>query len=219
VSETPPTRAGAASGETPGRSRRPPAVTWTHPNLHRILDEVPVGTRSLLDAGTGPGIVGALCRIYRDVDRLVGIDVHGPYLGRARRHHLYDELHERSLDDLPLPFGDGAFDVATCVEVIEHLPRQRGEALLDELERVARRVVVTTPNWFFEQHGFDDNPYQRHVSLWRERDFLRRGYRVVGIGGMKILGRPVRWLSTALGPLTLRMPRLSTMILCVREEG
>lgn len=194
-----------------------PDITWTHRGLHRILDAVPVDARSLLDAGCGPGIMGALCRLYRETDRQVAIDVYPPYLERVRRHALYDEVLERSLEALPLPFEDGEFDVATCVEVIEHLPRESGEALLGELERVARRVVVTTPNWFFDQEALDENPHQRHVSLWRERDFQRRGYRVSGLGGLKVLGRHVPYVSTALGPLTLRAPRLSTAILCVRE--
>lgn len=194
-----------------------PEITWTHRGLHRILDAVPVETRTLLDAGCGPGIIGALCRIYRDTEHQVAIDVYEPYLERVKRHDLYDEVLTRSLEDLPLPFEDRAFDVATCVEVIEHLPRASGEALLDELERVAGRVVVTTPNWFFDQDELDDNPYQRHVSLWRERDFQQRGYRVLGLGGMKLFGRHVPYLSSALGPLTLKAPRLSTTILAVRE--
>jgi 2-polyprenyl-3-methyl-5-hydroxy-6-metoxy-1,4-benzoquinol methylase len=194
-------------------------LSFTHRSLHRMLDAIPVTTRSLLDAGCGPGIIGALCRLYRRIDRLVGIDVYEPYLERARRHDLYDELIRRSLTDLPLPFADGEFDVVTCIEVIEHLPRETGAALLAELERVGRRVVVSTPNWFFDQELLDGNPHQRHLSLWRERDFQRRGYRVTGMEGMKLFGRHVPYLSSVLGPLTLRMPRWATMILCVRDAG
>jgi 2-polyprenyl-3-methyl-5-hydroxy-6-metoxy-1,4-benzoquinol methylase len=192
-------------------------LTFTHRSLYRMLDAIPVTTRSLLDAGCGPGIIGALCRLYRSVDRQVGIDVHEPYLERARRHDLYDELIQRSLTDLPLPFGTLEFDVVTCIEVIEHLPRDQGGMLLAELERVGRRVVVSTPNWFFDQEPLDGNPHQRHLSLWGARDFQQRGYRVIGMEGMKLFGRHVPYLSTVLGPLTLRMPRLATMILCVRD--
>lgn len=193
-----------------------PEITWTHPGLPRILDAIPEGVTSLVDVGCGPGIVGALCRVYRDPARTVGVDAHDPYLERVRRHRLYDELVRWRLEEAPLPFGDGEFEVATCIEVIEHLPRDAGERLLDELERIAARVVVSTPNWFFDQEELDGNPLQRHRSLWRERDFAARGYTVTGVGGMKILGRHVRFLSALLGPATLRFPRLSTLILCVR---
>lgn len=195
-----------------------PDITWTHPNLHRVLNAIPTDTRSILDAGSGPGIIGALCRIYRECERVTAIDIHEPYLKKTRECNLYDEYLRRALDDLPLPFDDGEFDVATCIEVIEHLPTDVGLALLSELERVARRVVVTTPNRFFEQDHLDGNPYQQHLSLWRERDFKRRGYSVAGIGGMKIFGRRVKYLSAALGPLTLKAPRLSTAILAIKDR-
>lgn len=194
-----------------------PDMTWTHPALPRILDAIPEGARTLLDAGCGTGVVGALCRVYREPTRLVGIEIHEPYLARCRRMGFYDEYLHRSLEELPLPFGEHEFDAATCIEVIEHLPRESGERLLDELERVARRVVVSTPNWFFQQDEYDQNPHQRHRSAWSARDFKRRGYRVEGVGGMKILGRHVRYLSDALGPVTRVVPELSTLVLAVRD--
>ena len=40
----------------------------------------------------------------------------------------------------------------TALDVIEHLPKEGGLALLDELERVCRgQVVVLTPYGFMEQ--------------------------------------------------------------------
>jgi len=194
-----------------------PEVTWTHPALPRILGAIPVEARSLIDVGCGRGIIGALARIYRRPTRLVGIDVYEPYLELCRGHRFYDECVQRALEDLPLPYGDGEFHVATCIEVIEHLPHPAGLKLLDELERIAKRVIVTTPGLFFEQTSFDDNPHQHHVSLWRAQDFRNRGYRVYGVGGMKAFGKEVRYISYALGPLTWPLPALSTLILCVRD--
>lgn len=193
-----------------------PDITWTHPALPRILHAIPAGVTSLVDLGCGSGIMGALCRVYRDPVRTVGVDAYDPYLERVRARRLYDEVVKWRLEEAPLPFRDREFEVATCIEVIEHLPRDAGERLLDELERIAGRVVISTPNWFFDQEKLDGNPLQVHRSLWRERDFTARGYAVTGVGGMKILGRHVRVLSTLLGPATLRLPRLSTLILCVR---
>lgn len=179
-----------------------PEVTWTHPALPSILSLIPVDVESLLDLGCGRGIVGALCRIYRAPRRLVGLDAWEPYLSFCREHRLYDELVRWDLNDLPLPFGDKEFDVVTAIEVIEHLPRAAGLRLLREAERVARRrVVVTTPQVFFEQEAYDGNPYQAHRSLWTWRDFARLGYRVYGAGSFLFSGRKVRWLSEYLSPL------------------
>ena len=202
-------------------------VPWTHPGIARILAALPVDTPSLLDVGCGTGIIGALCRVYRDVDRLVGIDAHGPSLALCRRHAFYDLCVEASLDAGPLPFANREFAVATAVEVIEHLTKSAGLALLAELERVADLVIVTTPCGFMPQGELMSNPLQRHQSGWTPADFTRRGYTVRGVGGFGLFGRQRRFVSSALAPLTYYLPQLSELLLCTlvqdgggrREDG
>jgi SAM-dependent methyltransferase len=48
-----------------------------------------------------------------------------------------------------LPFADGAFDLAYCSSVVEHVPRERRPGLARELRRVARGLFVQTPAWEF----------------------------------------------------------------------
>ncbi len=48
-----------------------------------------------------------------------------------------------------LPFADGAFDLAYCNSVIEHVPPERRAAFARELRRVARGWYVQTPAWSF----------------------------------------------------------------------
>lgn len=194
-----------------------PDVKYTHPSLPLILAQIPEDTKTLVDLGCGRGIIGALCRIYREPERLVGVDVYEPYLEFCKRFGLYDQLILWDLEKIPLPFKDKEFDVATCIEVIEHLSIDAGRRLLDEMERIARYIIVTTPNYYFEQSEFDQNPHQKHISVWRVRDFRERNYKVYGVGGMKICGRLVKRLSTALGPMTRYMPHLSSLLLCVKD--
>jgi SAM-dependent methyltransferase len=194
-------------------------ITWTHPGIARILDTIPTDARSLLDVGCGGGVIGALCRIYRDMDRQVGVDAYGPALELCDRHAFYDELVRHDLTSGPLPFDDDSFDVVTCIEVIEHLARLDGERLLDELERVGRYVIVTTPNGFMEQDELEGNPLQRHRSAWSVRDFAGRGYSVQGIGSMRLFGTHVRYLSAALGPITRYAPRMSHLLLGEKKVG
>lgn len=192
-------------------------VTWTHPEIARILAAIPVGVRSLLDVGTGTGIIGALCRVYREPERIVGVDGYAPYVERVRAMRFYDEVHLLDFARNRLPFDDQEFETVTCIEVIEHLERVDGLNLLDELERVGQTVVVTTPNWFFDQEALDENELQRHRSLWSVRDFRARGYEVTGIGGTKVFGRRRKIVSRLLAPLGEKVPALSTSILCVRR--
>lgn len=218
-----------------------PDVVWTHPSLPLILDSIPVHCRSLLDIGCGRGIIGALCRIYRDVDRLVGVDGFEPYLEFNRKLRLYDHTIARNLNDTPLPFSNQEFEVVTCIEVIEHLEWNAGQRLLDELERIGSLVLLTTPNVGFQQREYDGNVFQRHLSRWRPSDFQARGYKVYGAGNLnlgyalkngteKVVERVaggavfsgvkkfVRYISQTLGPLTHDAPRLSTSLLCVLSQ-
>jgi hypothetical protein len=58
----------------------------------------------------------------------------------------------------PLPFADGAFEIAAANAVLEHVgSRQAQRAALTELRRVARRIFVTVPNRFF--------PVEHHTGV------------------------------------------------------
>jgi ubiquinone/menaquinone biosynthesis C-methylase UbiE len=153
-------------------------ITWTHPFLYELLKLIPSDVDSLIDVGCGRGVVGALMRIYRNASRLVAVDAFEPSLAFCRKHNFYDEFLKLDLASSSLSFGNKEFSVATCVELVEHLPKQSGFKLLAELERVSKKVIVSTPQTFFSQRHYDGNPYQDHVSLWTAEDFEKKGYEV-----------------------------------------
>lgn len=58
----------------------------------------------------------------------------------------------------PLPFADGAFDVAVANAVLEHMGAQRHqEWMVRELTRVANATFITVPNRYF--------PIEHHTAL------------------------------------------------------
>src|SRR2546427_5434390 len=115
---------------TPDIPLTEPEITWTHPGLVRILAAIPVSTSSLLDVGSGRGLVGALCRIYRRLSRSVAVDIYAPYLQFCRGQRTYDDTVRADIEHSGLPFRSGTFDIATCIEVIEHLDQESGRRLL-----------------------------------------------------------------------------------------
>jgi 2-polyprenyl-3-methyl-5-hydroxy-6-metoxy-1,4-benzoquinol methylase len=191
-------------------------ATWTRPFLHELLEEIPKDVESLIDVGCGRGIVGAMTRIYRTPKRLVGVDIFRDYIDFCRKYSIYDELHCLDLRKMPLPFKDREFSVATCIETIEHLPKEHGERLLDELHRIADVVIVSTPSVFFRQpeNHVGCNPFQAHVSKWTVEDFKKRGYDVKGVGELA-----VHTLAVPTRKLTCRFPRLHQFLLAKSKRS
>lgn len=76
--------------------------------------------------------------------------------------------YQRIAAGMPLPFADGAFDIAVSNAVLEHVGSAAAQrAFLAELFRVGRRVFVTVPNRFF--------PIEHHTAIplahWSDRTF------------------------------------------------
>jgi hypothetical protein len=85
-------------------------------------------------------------------------------------------------------FRPRAVDAVVMLEVLEHLPKSGGLALLDRAESWARkRVILSTPNGFVPQAPLEGNPYQAHRSGWEVEELRHRGYRAYGLAGLKWL--------------------------------
>jgi SAM-dependent methyltransferase len=196
-----------------------PEINWIDDFLPILLRPsiIPNNVKDVLDVGCGRGILAPVLRTYREPRLIVGLDFYEPYLSFVAGMRMYDSLIRLDLSSSSLPFIDKSFDIVLCLEVIEHLEKQHGLRLLDELERVGRRVVISTPGMFFPQSPLDDNPRQVHRSLFRVRELERRGYRVFGVGNLTLVGRQSKTISAALGRLTYFFPGLSGTILGIRE--
>jgi len=128
-----------------------------------------------VDLGCGYGLMGRYLRSHTRY--LVGVDVDKESLERARKKKLYDELVQTDIRNYDLPIGS---DSVFLVEVIEHLPRRDGEAILRRLKWVPF-VCIVTPARFYDCSllaKFAGNKAQKHQSLWTRADFERLGYTV-----------------------------------------
>ena len=192
----------------------PNIPTWTRPFLQDLLEEIPTDLTSLIDIGCGRGIIGALTRIYRTPKRLVGVDIFQKYLDFCEKYRIYDELFQLDLRQIPLPFNNGEFDVATCIETIEHLSKKQGGRLLKELNRIAKIVIVSTPTFYFKQpkSHTQHNPHQAHLSKWTVKDFKQRGYYVKGVGNLTIYN-----LVLPIKKLTSKFPQIHQFLLAKRK--
>ena len=97
------------------------------------LDRLPQGSQ-VLDAGCGEGV---LVDEYTGRLAIEGVDA----------NYSSDRVRHASLTELPYP--DGSFDRALCLDVLEHLTFEQQPMALAELHRVVRpggEVLVSVPN-------------------------------------------------------------------------
>ena len=196
---------------------------------HRVLRRLVLDGRceSLLDVGCGAK--SPVGHFAAEIPRRVGVDTHLPSIEQSRNAGIHSEYVVSNVLEIGDKFAADSFDCVTLLEVIEHLPRDAGERLLAQCERIARlKVVVSTPNGFLYQAPTPDNPFQEHVSGWSAEDFRSRGYEVTGIAGWKPLRGPLmrpRWRPHAIfGRLSLlterhfeTRPDQAFQILCVKK--
>jgi SAM-dependent methyltransferase len=95
------------------------------------------GRRGLeaLDVGCGAGLTALRLSRRPEIARVVGLDPSPEALNRARRSLGLPLVRGSALE---LPFPSGRFDVATCFDVLQHLPPGGDLRALRELCRVLR---------------------------------------------------------------------------------
>lgn len=124
-------------------------VAWSHGSRFRQAARLVAGGEAarLLDYGCGDGTFIALTEgMFRAA---VGADVDSAQLAECRRRLGYISgvsfVHTRELNDAA---HDGAYDVVTCMEVLEHCTDPERVRVLDQLRRLTTprgRIVVSVP--------------------------------------------------------------------------
>lgn len=107
-------------------------------------EQIPPRGRAHLDLGCYDGQFLDALR-PKGIGRLVGVDVCGPAIERARAKRPGIEFYHMPADQ-GLPFPDASFDSVSLLDVLEHVADQR--RLLAEVRRVLApqgRLIVTVP--------------------------------------------------------------------------
>jgi 2-polyprenyl-3-methyl-5-hydroxy-6-metoxy-1,4-benzoquinol methylase len=100
--------------------------------------------RSLLDVGCGEGVL-----VHRWAERLgegrvVGMDLEEESIQAGWAERQAPNLEYRLMEGEQLPFADDEFDLASAIEVLEHVPDP--ERTVSEMARCARRhLLVSVP--------------------------------------------------------------------------
>jgi 2-polyprenyl-3-methyl-5-hydroxy-6-metoxy-1,4-benzoquinol methylase len=159
-----------------------PVVRRLMANFERALDELLARAepRSLLDVGCGEGVLVHRWALAMPDRRLVGIDLEEESIQAGWAERRAANLEYRTMPADELPFATGEFDLATAIEVLEHVPDP--ERTLAEMARCAERHLLVSvprePLWralnvargaYIAQLGNTPG----HLNHWTKRSFAR----------------------------------------------
>ena len=135
---------------------------------------------SLLDVGCGEGVlVHRWAQRLGESARVVGIDLEEESIQAGWSERSAPNLEYRVMGAENLPFADREFDLATAIEVLEHVPDP--ERTLSEMARCARRHLLVSvprePLWrmlnmargaYWSELGNTPG----HLNHWSQRSFV-----------------------------------------------
>jgi 2-polyprenyl-3-methyl-5-hydroxy-6-metoxy-1,4-benzoquinol methylase len=158
-----------------------PIVRRLMVRFERTLDELldHASPRSLLDVGCGEGVLVQRWAERLPEGRLMGIDLEERSIQAGWAEHRAPNLEYRVMEAKNLPFADGEFELASAIEVLEHLPDP--EHTLSEMARcAARHLLVSVPREpLWRMLNMARGAYwpalgntPGHLNHWSERSFV-----------------------------------------------
>jgi 2-polyprenyl-3-methyl-5-hydroxy-6-metoxy-1,4-benzoquinol methylase len=158
-----------------------PAARRLMERFQGTLDELfaKADPQSLLDIGCGEAILTHQWAQRLAPKRVVGLDLEDPAIQAEWEQRQAPNLEYRIMKAENLPFADDEFDVATAIEVLEHVPDPAHTVA--EMARVAQRwLLVSVPreplwrvlNVARGAYVKDLGNTPGHVNHWSKRAFV-----------------------------------------------
>lgn len=138
-----------------------PVVRRLMAEFHRNLDELwgLAAPTSILDVGCGEVVLTYEWAERLGDGRIVGIDLDDPLLHEQWKTRQRANLEYQVMKAENMPFADDEFDMATAIEVLEHVPDPADT--LAEMQRCAKQwILVSVPR----------------EPLWRATNVARGAY-------------------------------------------
>jgi 2-polyprenyl-3-methyl-5-hydroxy-6-metoxy-1,4-benzoquinol methylase len=158
-----------------------PVVRRLMNGFESTLDELwgNAAPESILDVGCGEGVLTEQWADKLGSGRIVGIDLDDPKLKAEWDKRRRPNLEYRVEDATNLSFADNEFDMASAIEVLEHVPDP--ERTVAEMARVAKRwLLVSVPreplwrglNMARGAYLKDLGNTPGHINHWSKRSFV-----------------------------------------------
>lgn len=202
-----------------------PVYKRLFPDWVEHLKKELAGCDTVLDLGCGYDSPLRHCNI----PFTVGVEIFDPYLEESKKKVIHNQYIKADIREVE--FKPKSFDAIIAIEVWEHLTKQEGYELLKKMEGWARKkVIITTPNGYLWQNGYDSNRLQEHKSGWDSVELKSLGFKVYGMNGWKRLRgyksflkyKPAfLWgiISTLTQKVTYFYPRLAFQLFAIKHTG
>ena len=133
------------------------------------LKDMILKDEKILCVGCGEGY--ELVKYLKD-----GFDAYGTELHSIKIPYLKNRIIKAQCPDLP--FGNDAFDILSCTEVLEHIRQDLTDGFLTECKRVAKR-------FFFSIATDNDVGYNSHINLhdicWWYKKFTDLKFKIINM--------------------------------------
>ncbi len=158
-----------------------PVVRRLMARFERDLDELftMAAPGSLLDVGCGEGVLVQKWAQRLGSGRVVGIDLEEESIQAGWAEHQAPNLQYRVMEAENLPFADGEFELASAIEVLEHVPDPAHT--VSEMARCASsHLLVSVPreplwrmlNMARGAYWKDLGNTPGHLNHWSRRSFV-----------------------------------------------
>ncbi|MFX0139434.1 MAG: class I SAM-dependent methyltransferase [Candidatus Hodarchaeota archaeon] len=162
----------------------------------------------ILDMGCGPGHTFNNIHNKKNFSYSCGLDIGVWNIIKAKKNGFYDDYIIG--DARFIPFRKNFFDLVLCLEVIEHLPKEEGKKLIQNLKHFARDCILSTPSFFYQ---ITESARFGHQSYYTKTELELYGFKVRGIGVKFLFGNKsdlAKLCRILLSPFTYFMPILSS---------
>ncbi len=155
------------------------------PNLRTELENAILPCKTLLDLGCG---ANSPIKYFSDNFNSVGVDLYEKSIEESRSKKIHNEYLQMDVLKIEEKFKANSFDCVVALDLIEHLTKEEGIKLISAMEKISKsKILIFTPNGFTSQGEFDVNPWNIHKSGWTIDEMKQRGYKVIGMNGLKYL--------------------------------